>query len=197
MCPSLDAFNAMGNLVGSPPLMINETIMTLEHVMERLDAIEKKMLTEDHIENMDKKMHNFSTKIGSKAGEGLKLLKEKGTVIHERIEQRPSRIDKLEEIFSNLSTAFASAKTIEKTPLKIGKVTQVTKNKGSTSSNSNKEDLKMISIHPDFVEVIRDPFCKNEFFQFIPRSIVIEIFYAKSLKDPKCLIEELDKGDKT
>ena len=42
MCPSLDAFNALGNLVGSPPLMINETILTLEHVMERLDAIEKK-----------------------------------------------------------------------------------------------------------------------------------------------------------
>ena len=39
MCPSLDAFNALGNLVGSPPLMINETIVTLEHVMERLDAI--------------------------------------------------------------------------------------------------------------------------------------------------------------
>lgn len=55
----------------------------------------------------------------------------------------------------------------------------------------------MISIHPDFVEVVRDPFCKNEFFQFIPRSIVIEDLYAKSLKDPKCLIKELDNDDKT
>src|SRR6266516_1741682 len=78
MCPSLDAFNAMGNLVGSPPLMVNETTLTLEHVMERLDAIEKKMLTEEHMENLDKKMHNFATKIGSKAGENFKLLKEKG-----------------------------------------------------------------------------------------------------------------------
>jgi len=34
MCPSLDAFNALGNLVGSPSLVINETILTLEHVME-------------------------------------------------------------------------------------------------------------------------------------------------------------------
>ena len=42
-------FNAMENLVGSPPLMIKETTLTLEHVMERLDAIEKKMLTEEHI----------------------------------------------------------------------------------------------------------------------------------------------------
>ena len=55
----------------------------------------------------------------------------------------------------------------------------------------------MISVHPDFVEVIRDLFCKNEIFEFIPRSIVIENLYAKSLKDSKCLIEELDKDGKT
>ena len=54
----------------------------------------------------------------------------------------------------------------------------------------------MIGIHPDFVEVIRDPFCKNEIFEFIPRSVFIENLYAKSLKDSKCLIEELDKDDK-
>ena len=152
------------------------------------------MLTEDHIENLDKKMHNFATKFGSKTGEIFKLLKEKGTVISKRIEESPSRIDKLEEIFSNLSTTYASAKTIEKTPIKISKTTQVTKSKGATSS---KEDLKMISIHPDFVEVIRDPFGKNEFFKLVPRSIVIENLYAKSLKNSKCLIEELDKDDKT
>ena len=116
MCPSLDDFHAMGNLVASPPLMINETTLTLEHVMERLDAIEKKMLIEDHMEIIDKKMHNFATNIGSKAEDIFKLLKEKGTIIHERMEESPSQIDKLEEIFSNLSTAFASAKTIEKLP---------------------------------------------------------------------------------
>src|SRR5215216_812284 len=128
----------MRNLVGSPPIIINETILTLEHVMERLDAIEKKMLTEDHIENLDKKMNNFATKFGSNTGEIFKLLKEKGTVIPERIEESPSRIDKPEEIFSNLSTTFASTKTIEKTPVKISKTTQVTKSKGATSS---REDL--------------------------------------------------------
>ena len=54
----------------------------------------------------------------------------------------------------------------------------------------------MISIHPDFVEVIRDLFGKNEFFKFVPRSIVIENLYAKSLKNSKCLIEELNKDEK-
>ena len=95
MCPSLDAFNAMGNLVGSPPLVINETITTLKNVMEKVDAIENKILTKEHIENLDKKMHNLASKIGSKLGEVFKLLKEKGTIIHERIKQSPSRIDKL------------------------------------------------------------------------------------------------------
>ena len=109
-------------------------------------------------------------------------------MIHERIEESPSWIDKLEEIFTNLSADFA--RTTEKTPIKSGR----TRSKDATSS---KEDLKMISIHSDFAEVIRDPFCKNEFFKFIPRSIIIEDLYAKSLKDSKCLIEELNKDDKT
>ena len=128
-----------------------------------------------------------------KSGAIFKLLKERGTLIHERIEESPSRIDKLEEIFSNLSTAFTTTKIIEETPVKSRR----SKNKGATPSDSNKGDLKMISIHPDFVEVIRDPFCKNEIFEFIPRSVVIENLYAKSLRDSKCLIEELDKDDKT
>ena len=73
--PPLDAFNAMGNLVESLPIIINETILTLEHVMQRLDAIEKKMLTEEHIENLDKRIHNLANKIGSKVGDTLKIIK--------------------------------------------------------------------------------------------------------------------------
>ena len=46
--------------------------------MERLDVIEKKMLTEEHIENWDKKMHNFATMTGSNAEEVFKFLKEQG-----------------------------------------------------------------------------------------------------------------------
>ena len=78
MSPPFDALNAMGNLVGSPPLMVNETILTLDHVRERLDAIEKKMLTEDHMEIIHKKMHNFATNLGSKEGDIFKLLKREG-----------------------------------------------------------------------------------------------------------------------
>ena len=140
------------------------------------------------------KVHNLANKLGSKPGDAFKLLREKETIINERIRESPSRIDKFEDFFSNLSLDIASAKTIEKTPVKIGKTTQVTKNKGATSNN-NKEDLKMISIHPNFVEVIRDPTCKNELFNLFPRSIVIENLYGKSLKNSKCLIEELETKD--
>ena len=53
----------------------------------------------------------------------------------------------------------------------------------------------MISIHPNFVEVIKDPACKNEFFNLVPRRIVIENFYAKSLRNVGCVIEELGTKD--
>ena len=56
----------------------------------------------------------------------------------------------------------------------------------------------MISILPNFVEVVKGPTCKNEFFNLMPRSIVIENMHAKSLRNSSCVIEELKtKGDNT
>jgi hypothetical protein len=43
--------------------------------------------------------------------------------------------------------------------------------------------------------VIREPTGKNEFLKLVPRSIVVENLYAKSLKISKCLIEELETKD--
>ena len=68
----MDALDAMGNLVGSPPIMINETTLSLEHVMQRLDIIENKISNVEHIENLDKNIHNHITQIGSKVGITLK-----------------------------------------------------------------------------------------------------------------------------
>lgn len=184
MCPPLDAFNALGNLVGSPPLMVNGTILTLEHVMQKLDAIETNMITLEHVERLETKMQNLANRFGSKLGDAIKILREKEPIIHDRLEESPARIDKLEEILSNLSLAFSSINTTEKTPTKISKGTR---SKGETSS-SNKGDLKMISVHPDFVDVIY----KSEFFNFLPRSFAFENSYAKVLRDSKCSIEELE-----
>jgi hypothetical protein len=71
-----DAFNAMVNLVGSPPITVNETALTLEHVMRRLEVMVNKMPIIEHIENLDKKVHNQVTQFGSKVGTTLKMLKE-------------------------------------------------------------------------------------------------------------------------
>src|SRR3989337_1167084 len=170
----MDSFSAMGNLVGSPPITINEIVLTLEHVMQRLDAIEQKMPTIQHIENLDKKIHNHVTQFGSKVGITLKMLKEKEPIINERMEQSPARIDKLEEIINNLGSAFSSAKTIEKTtPSKNCKFTYVPKTNGATSSKGNK-DLKMISVHPNFIDVIREPIYESKKINFVPRSVIMK-----------------------
>lgn len=58
-----------------------------------------------------------------------------------------------------------------------------------------REILEMISIHPDFVEIVRDPIYKNIFFGFLPRSVVIGSMHAKSFKKSICVIEELKTKD--
>ena len=54
MSHTSDAFKAKENLVGSPHIIINETTLTLDHVMQRLEIIENKMATKEQIEELDK-----------------------------------------------------------------------------------------------------------------------------------------------
>ena len=42
---TFDSYNAMVDLFGSPPLLVNGTMLTLEHVMQRLEIIENKVAT--------------------------------------------------------------------------------------------------------------------------------------------------------
>ena len=69
---TVDSYGAIMNLVGSPPLMVNGTILNLEHVMQRLDAIENKIATIELIEGLDRNIHNQITQYGSKVGMVLK-----------------------------------------------------------------------------------------------------------------------------
>ena len=57
---TFDSYNAMIDLFGSPPLLVNGTVLTLEHVMQRLEIIENKVATVELIENLDKKIHGKS-----------------------------------------------------------------------------------------------------------------------------------------
>ena len=77
----------MIDLLGPPPLFINGTVLTLEHVMQRLDIIENKIATVELIENLDKKIRNRITQYGSKVGVTLKNLREKEHTVNKKIDQ--------------------------------------------------------------------------------------------------------------
>ena len=182
----------MIDLFGPPPLLVNGTTLTLEHVMQRLEIIENKVATIQLIENLDRKIHNQVTQYGSKVRFALKFFKEKEPMVSEKIDQDSTRIDKIEDIITNLGSAFSSVKN---TPpnAKIAKLMYVPKNKGETSSNG-KADLKYISVHPNFLTILKEPFATNDFLDFVPRSLIIN----KKKETPKgyrCLIEELPTKD--
>ena len=86
---TFDAYNAMLDLFGPPPLLVNGTVSTLEHVMQRLDIIENKISIIELIENLDKKIHNNITQLGSKVGITLKNFKEKEPIVNEKIDKIP------------------------------------------------------------------------------------------------------------
>ena len=48
----------------------------------------------------------------------------------------------------------------------------VPNNKGETSSKGN-ADLKSISVHPNFLTILKEPFATNDFLDFMPRSLII------------------------
>ncbi|KAE8814998.1 Far1 [Hordeum vulgare] len=131
--------------IGSPPLMVNGTTLTLEHVMRRLDVIENKVATIELIENLDKNIHNQITQYGFKVGMVLKNLKEKEPTVNEKQGHDSARIGKLEDVITNLSSAFAA---VQNTPNfahnKITKSVFVPKSSGEPSSKKD-ENLKMIS----------------------------------------------------
>ena len=81
---TFDTYNAMLDLFGPPPLLVNGTVLTLEHVMQRLEIIENKVATIELIENLDKKIHNHITQYGSRVGVSLKNLKEKEPIVNEK-----------------------------------------------------------------------------------------------------------------
>ncbi|KAE8810715.1 Far1 [Hordeum vulgare] len=110
---TVDSYRAIINLVGSPLLMVNGTILTLEHVMQRLDAIENKIATVELIEGLGRKIHNQITQYGSKVGNYLKNLKEKELIVNDS-----SRIGKLEDVITNLGSAFAAVQNTPNLTLK-------------------------------------------------------------------------------
>ncbi|KAE8779957.1 Far1 [Hordeum vulgare] len=138
----VDSYGAIMNLVGSPPLMVNGTTLTLEHVMQRLDAIENKIATVELIEGLDRKIHNQITQYGSKMGIYLKILRDKELIVNDS-----SRIGKLEDVITNLGSAFAA---VQNTPNLKKTVKSIFVPKASGESSNKDEDLKMINDHTTY-----------------------------------------------
>ncbi|KAE8804867.1 Far1 [Hordeum vulgare] len=141
---TVDSYGAIMNLVGSPPLMVNGTSLTLEHVMQRLDAIENKIATVELIEGLDRKIHNQITQYRSKVGMVLKNLREKEPIVNDS-----SRIGKLEDVITNLGFAFAAVQNTPNLTLKKT-VKSVFVPKASGESSNKDKDLKMINDHTTY-----------------------------------------------
>ncbi|KAE8774421.1 Far1 [Hordeum vulgare] len=141
---TVDSYRAIINLVGSPPLMVNGTILTLEHVMQRLDAIENKIATVELIEGLDRKIHNQISQYGSKVGKNLKNLKQKELIVNDS-----SRIGKLEDVITNLGSAFAAVQNTPNLTLKKT-VKPVFVPRASGESSNKDENLKMINDHATY-----------------------------------------------
>ena len=93
-----------------------------------------------------------------------------------------------------MGSAFSAVKnTSNPPPTKLAKFIYVPKNKDESSSKEN-EDLKSISVHPNLFAIIKEPFATNEFFDLVPKSLIINKKKETS-KDDRCLIEELPTKD--
>ena len=53
----------------------------------------------------------------------------------------------------------------------------------------------MISVHPNFVDLIKEPITENKFLNFVPRNVIITNMYDKPPRKHVCVIEELDLED--
>ena len=155
----------MLNLFVPPPLLVNGTVLTLERVMQQLDIIQNKIATVELIENLDKKIHNHITQYGSRVGATLKNLKEKEPIVNEKIDLDSARIGKLEDIITNLGSAFSSMKNTPKPPTKAAKLIYIPKNKGESSSKGD-ADLKSISVHPNCLSIVKEPFATKDILNF-------------------------------
>ncbi len=57
-------------------------------------------------------------------------------------------------------------------PTKTAKFIDVPKNKGESSSKGD-ADLKSISVHPNCLSIIKEPFATKEFLEFLPKGLAI------------------------
>ena len=53
----------------------------------------------------------------------------------------------------------------------------------------------MISVHPNFIDIIKETIHKNKILDFVPRSVMLRNTHVKSTRKNGCVIEELEMKD--
>src|SRR3954470_7050166 len=191
--PVWEALNVIENLVGSLPIVSIKEDITLAHIMRKLEKIKLEMPSIDRINELDHKIQGNLNRLDNSMHKIVKTLE-----IIKSLDEKSSRIEKIEEVIETLGTTFSSIKTkrnetpVRKEP-KFVCVPKVPRAK-STPIAKRVETVKTLEETPifDFNETPIDfpP------FDFIPRSIFIRPLFEKPIKT-SCIIEKLfdDRDD--
>src|SRR3954470_1893277 len=103
--PIWEALNVIENLVGSLPIDSIKEDITLAHIMRKLEKIELEMPSINKINELDRKIQGNLNRLDSSMQKIVKTLE---TIKY--LDEKSSRIEKIEEVIETLGTTFSSSK---------------------------------------------------------------------------------------
>src|SRR3954470_22541275 len=157
--------------------------------MRKLEKIELEMPSIDRVNELDRKIQGNLNRLDNSM---QKIVKTLGTI--KSLDEKSSRIEKIEEVIETLGTTFSSIKTKrDETPArkepKFVYVPKVPRAKTHTPIAKRVETVKTLEETPIFN--LNETPIDFPPFDFIPRSLFIRPLFEKPLKN-SCIIEELD-----
>ena len=104
--PVWEALNVIENLVGSLPVANIKEDITLAHLMRKVENIELEMPSIDRINELERKIQGNLNRLDNSMQKIIKTLEAIKT-----LDEKSSRIEKIEEVIETLGTTFSSIKT--------------------------------------------------------------------------------------
>src|SRR3954465_8904917 len=112
--PVWEALNVIENIVGSLPIASIKEDITLAHIMRKLENIELEMPSIDRMNELERKIQGNLNRLDNSMQKIIKTFESIKT-----LDEKSSRIEKIEEVIENLGTTFSSIKTKrDETPAK-------------------------------------------------------------------------------
>src|ERR1043165_6988073 len=186
--PVWEALNVIENLVGSLPVASIKEDITLAHIMRKLENIELEMPSIDRMNELERKIQGNLNRLDNSMHKIVKTLESIKT-----LDEKSSRIEKIDEVIETLGSTFSSIKTKkDETPAKKEPksvyVPKVPRAKASTPIAKRVETVKNLEETPIFN--FNETSIDFPPFDFIPRSIFIRPLFEKPL-NTSCTIEEI------